>query len=928
MLEDRCLLSTNWVDQGPGPILGNGLTEGMPGSPVAGGVQALAVDPTNPDVVYAGANGGGVWKTTNATAASPTWTPLTDLQLPALSINSLAISPAHPDTVFAGTGSMSSFYQDGSPGFGLARSTDGGATWKVLAADTFAGQNIRSVVPTTLDHGKVVLVATEFRNIPYLQFSDGGGVYRSTDNGASFARISGAGGTGLPDQAVSDLVADPSDPNRFYAAVPTPFNAAPTGREGIYRSDDGGLTWAPVNTGLTGLDDAGRILLSVHNSPGHDVVYAAILVISGSPNGGGVGEDVAGVFRSTDQGGDWSSMGVPALDVFQERQGLFNGAIAADPHDPNVVFLSGDGDFTRPGLIDVGDVFRGDASLANPWSPVYSEGANGTAPHPDSCALVFDSNGSLLEATDGGIYRLVYPGVDATRHWVSVNSNLRTAELHSVAYDPVSNVVLGGAHENGNAAQEAPGQLAWNDFQNQGDGGVVAVDSDQSAHPGTSIRYSSYQFLDSFTRQSVDANNVAGPAVPVGLHIVAGDGAGQNLLDYDPDIRFMQPFVLNAVDPSRMLIGTTNLYESFDRGDSLTDLGFTGSFVGGNDFFGLPFGRFMAYGGRLNGVAYPDVIYASSGASPILGGHGAQLLHRVHLGDPLTPLSAYPGLGVAAVVVDPQDYRRIYVADASNRVFASFDEGVTWTDLTVNLPKLTSGNVGRTIEIYSTSPSDKEDVLMVGNLGGVFAMTHPDGPGAHWNRLGDGLPHALTLDLHYDYTDNVLVAGTLGRGAWTLTNPFDTGDSSAPDTASAAPGDRALASRAADAAAGTPANVVIPGAALPHGLLGLIGGDAFVVAADAARWDGSARPMPGKGLEVPTPGNLGEEAGRDLSAGGDPETGQVVRYARPTEDMPEASLAARGRRRSASGLPVGLRDVGWLAPANGVQEMSADANER
>src|SRR5262249_52431425 len=39
------------------------------------------------------------------------------------------------------------------------------------------------------------------------------------------------------------------------------------------------------------------------------------------------------------------------------------------------------------------------------------------------------------------------------------------------------------------------------------------------------------------------------------------------------------------------------------------------------------------------------------------------------------------------------------------------------------------------------------------------------------------LPHALTLDLHYDYTDNVLLAGTLGRGAWTLSNPFSSGGS-------------------------------------------------------------------------------------------------------------------------------------------------------
>jgi hypothetical protein len=75
------------------------------------------------------------------------------------------------------------------------------------------------------------------------------GLYRSIDNGTSFVRISGGAGTGLPDQEVSDLVADPSNPNRFYAAEPVPNRAAPTGYEGVYKSEDGGLTWTVITTG-------------------------------------------------------------------------------------------------------------------------------------------------------------------------------------------------------------------------------------------------------------------------------------------------------------------------------------------------------------------------------------------------------------------------------------------------------------------------------------------------------------------------------------------------------------------------------------------------------------------------------------------------------------------------------------------------------
>src|SRR5262249_28858270 len=160
--------------------------------------------------------------------------------------------------------------------------------------------------------------------------------------------------------------------------------------------------------------------------------------------------------------------------------------------------------------------------------------ANGTAPHPDSRAMVFD-NGNLLEACDGGIYRLVNPDTPATRVWTFASGNMGTAEFHSIAYDPVSHVLIGGLQDNGYVGQSAPGNSTWNELLS-GDGGVVAVDSDQAAHPGTSIRYSSIQFfgyskqqtsdsdkieyLGSFNRQTFDANNVAGPAVRIALRIV------------------------------------------------------------------------------------------------------------------------------------------------------------------------------------------------------------------------------------------------------------------------------------------------------------------------------------------------------------------------------------------------------------------------
>src|SRR5215471_9229343 len=178
------LSAPSWVEEGPGPIL-NGQEAVPPNNPVSGAINAIAASRTNPDLVYVGTVNGGVWKTTNATADSPNWTPLTDRKLPGLSINSLAISPVNARILFAGTGSTSSFAFFGSPGFGVARSISGGHSWDVLAQDTFAGRRINSIVPSALDGGNVILAATLFDSNPggtgFFFVLPAGGIFRSTD---------------------------------------------------------------------------------------------------------------------------------------------------------------------------------------------------------------------------------------------------------------------------------------------------------------------------------------------------------------------------------------------------------------------------------------------------------------------------------------------------------------------------------------------------------------------------------------------------------------------------------------------------------------------------------------------------------------------------------------------------------------------------
>src|SRR5262245_15716697 len=131
----------------------------------------------------------------------------------------------------------------------------------------------------------------------------------------------------------------------------------------------------------------------------------------------------------------------------------------------------------------------------------------------------------------------------------------------------------------------------------------------------------------------------------------------------------------------------------------------------------------------------------------------------------LTQTAALPAGAsiVQDVVLDPDDWRSAYVVDM-NHVFRTTDAGATWTDITGNLAEFGAGDFNTNAFVAGATK-----VLLVGTDAGVFVSLSSSGFKS-WNKLGTGLPNAPVADLVYDVADDVLVAGTLGRGAWTITN--------------------------------------------------------------------------------------------------------------------------------------------------------------
>ena len=722
-----------WQPVGPAPAHG-GQVENITNGEVAGAVDELALHPANADIMYIASVNGGIWRSTNATAVSPAWTRLTDT-VASLGVSALQFDPtdATRQTLLAGSGRNSSFGGRGGGLIGLLRTTDGGTNWAVLNAGGVAGSTI-----TGLAARGAILVA-----------ANGQGIFRSTDTGVTFTQISGLAGSGLPVGRASDLVGDPSNIARLYA--PILLDAGTT--RGLYRSTDTGATWTKVSDAAVdaviaaGATGSARTELAVGASA---QVFAAIVGSNGR---------LAEVFRSADGATGWTALGVPTtaeqngvvFGVHAGSQGSVHLSIAADPTNSNIVYVGGDrqpffgegvpGSTTFfPNSLGANDfsgrLFRGDAAAAaaSRWAALtHSGAANNSSPHADSRDMAFDAQGNLIEADDGGVYKRVSPRLTSGA-WLSLNGNLQVTEYHGIAYDAVNNRVIGGAQDTGTTEQRTlPGGIF--DSVSTGDGGDPAVEDRVSAT--ASVRYSSFQGFAQFRRRTFNASNVATfftfpPLTPINA---APTIVGQ----------FYTPLAVNdagAAGANRLVIGALNgVYESLDGGTTVDRLSLL----------------------RINAFRGDPLVYGLPGnPAYLLFGETINVQRRAASGGAIE-LVATLADQVVDVSVDPDASSRLFAMTTAVVSFSSTG-AAPFNNITGTLVSGLSPGALRSMAFIPGS----NDRLVVSADRGVFVATETGGF-SDWQRLGTGLPNAPVFELEYDLLDAVLVAGTLGRGAWTLT---------------------------------------------------------------------------------------------------------------------------------------------------------------
>ena len=432
-------LSVDWDERGP--------------SNVSGRTRAILIDPNDPsgNTIFAGSVGGGLFKTTDITAASPNWTPVNNL-MANLAISSLADDPSNSLVMYAGTGEG---YGNGDAirGIGIFKSVNGGLNWNLLASTnngTFI--NTQRIVVTSTG---VVLVCTQ-----------NGGIQRSINGGTTWAKVlgSGMGITGANSNMSWDIeLAANGD---IYAAL-----------EGsVHKSTDGGATFGAAQAFPIA---PSRVELAC--AP-NDANYVYALIENSNA--------VAGICRTINGGTNWIlrtepddiDPGIAATD-FSRGQAWYDLSIGVDPLNRDRLFVGG---------VDL--FVSGDG--AGTWTQVshWYGGFSLQDVHADQHIVLYKPGSSSIcyFGNDGGIYRSGNAGaVNPVLDFKGRNYNV--TQFYACAMHPtaVTDYFLAGAQDNG-SQQFTTGGINVTSEATSGDGAFCHIDQDQPLFQFTSYVQNSF----------------------------------------------------------------------------------------------------------------------------------------------------------------------------------------------------------------------------------------------------------------------------------------------------------------------------------------------------------------------------------------------------------------------------------------------------
>ncbi|WP_419163047.1 VPS10 domain-containing protein [Candidatus Palauibacter sp.] len=721
------------------------------GPAISGGrIADVEIVPGTQSHIYVGAASGGVWKTVNH---GTTWEPVFD-DAANLSIGDIALAPSDPLEIWVGTGEANN--RNSSPwGQGVYHSSDGGKTWRLTGLEETRHIGRIVVHPTNPDIVWVAALGHLFGPNPER------GVYRTADRGETWEKVLHID----DDTGFVDLALNPADPSMLYAAAyqrrRRAWGFAGSGPgSGIYKSTDGGDSWAEVSEGLPE-GDKGRIGFAVSRRD-----PALVMAVVEAEEGG--------IFTSRDYGETWAR-----VNELNQRP-MYYSQLRIDPNDEERVWLVA-GSLHRSE--DGGDSFE-----ALPMEIEYNTGV-----HVDHHDLWIDPEDSrhMILGNDGGLYSTWDDG----DNWTFIG-NIPIAQFYDIDLDLADPYYVYGGLQDNNSYR---GPSRTRRYQ-----GIMNRDW-QVLDYGDGM-YAETDWGDLRTVYVTSQN-----AGIVRVNLATGDRKALKPFPPDTTVQYRfdwkSPILVSPHDAARVYLGGNRLFISDDRGeswrvtedltrqlhqDSLEIMGARPDSTTLSKHDGA-----SGYG-EITAVAESPVeagvlwVGADDGSVRLSRDDGASW---ADLTDRVAAAAGLPFPYYASwVEASHAEAGRAYVSldghwdnDYGPHVVVTEDYGATWRSLAEGLngaaavtatDRPTGGGMA-SVNVIREHP-DNPDLLLVGAENGAFASLDQ---GATWAPLGSGLPAVPVDDIELHPRENDVVLGTHGRAIWSLDDisPLSQGSAAAGD---------------------------------------------------------------------------------------------------------------------------------------------------
>ncbi|HLK51703.1 MAG TPA: putative Ig domain-containing protein [Bryobacteraceae bacterium] len=728
-----------WASLGPSPLAYSNCPT-APSCFNSGRVASIAVDPSDQNHWLIGVGNGGVWESHDA---GSNWVPLSD-GWPTLSIGAVTFAPSDPKTIYVGTGESDggSGAGFGQTGLGIFKSTDGAKTWTTLAVSNFARGTVKRlrVHPTNPD---VILAATS-RGGFGRDSSEGApspppfGILKSTNGGVTWTRT-------LNGQATA-LEIDANIFNYQYAAIGEQRggfgvnnDSADSVPNGVYRSMDGGQTWALVNGpwGVSSQTTAsvGKVELALAQS-NPNVLYASIQI---PPNGGSSGTGLLGLYRTNnawDPVPTWTLIPTSATGnggYCGSSKCGYSHVISVSPSNPDVLFAGGG---------DQNGFWR--CTNCGP-SPVWTRVDQPFGVHPDPHSTAWAGSRFIL-GNDGGVWSTP----DLANSWQDHNAMLATAMFYSGALHSTNPDFMLGA---------------LRDYQvslRKGTGTWLIL-----PQPSPTREWGEAEVAMSSSRPDTDwaANHCCDGTISR-----TTDG-GQTTIEADAGIdkagiAFVAPLRKCPSNDDVFVTGTNRIWRVNQFFSSASPL-----WAANNPPSAFPSPNLLNYQGTILTIEFaPSDATCNSYAYGIRGGQIQLTRNGGNTWTNLDPAMTLPSRPVNGLAFDPTNANILYAA------FSSFD------DATPGKP----GHLFRTTNALSGSPTwlnvsptlnEPFNVIRVDPVntkliwaGSDTGLWRSNDGAATWIRQGPdvGIPKAPVYDIKINPTTGRTVVFTYGRGAYTL----------------------------------------------------------------------------------------------------------------------------------------------------------------